>query len=267
MKKFMKSKLILQIILASFITAIVAITIVSAATTIGTDISSGGTLTVYGVTSIGGALTATSTLAVTGATTLTGQLNFVNASSTGWFKAATIKSDTGAISFDDDNLSTSGTLTLSSGAFTFVTASSTGSSQLKAANINSDTGAISFDDETLTTTGTINFDTASSTGLASLQSLKVSSLGDTISNMQFGTCTVDPDDGGLGDGAATTTTCTAAGVSSGDQVFITPANLPASLFLVSASSTATDTIQVTIGTATTTTISGSYSGWSWMATN
>ena len=89
-----KPSSLLQIVIACSITILAVSAIASATTTIGTNISTGGTL------------------AVTGVSTMTGQLNFVNASSTGWIKSATINSDTGAISFGNENLSTTGTLTM-----------------------------------------------------------------------------------------------------------------------------------------------------------
>ncbi|MBU2219204.1 hypothetical protein KKG15_01785, partial [Patescibacteria group bacterium] len=129
MKKFYKNKNFVSILLSVVLSFAFVAVAAYAATTIGTNVDTGGTLivtgatTIYGATSIGGALTATSTLAVSGAASFAG-----NASTTGSaiLKSATINSDTGAISFGDENLSTSGTLTLSSGAFSFVNASSSG---------------------------------------------------------------------------------------------------------------------------------------------
>ncbi len=94
----------------------------------------------------------------------------------------------------------------------------------------------------------------------------IGSGGTALNQVLAGTCTVNPQDGPLAEAAATTTTCTATGVVSGDKVFITPANLPAGLFLVSASSTAADTIQVSIGATSSTSPSlTTYASWSWMA--
>jgi hypothetical protein len=65
-----------RIIIISLFATLACVGIIKAATTIGTNISTGGTITgsgantLYGATSIGGALTATSTLSVTGLTTL-----------------------------------------------------------------------------------------------------------------------------------------------------------------------------------------------------
>jgi lysophospholipase L1-like esterase len=71
-----KIKGILKITLTSLIAALACTGIIYAATTVGTNISTDGTITgsgantLYGATSIGGALTATSTLTVSGLTTL-----------------------------------------------------------------------------------------------------------------------------------------------------------------------------------------------------
>ncbi|MBU2109634.1 hypothetical protein KKB71_01585 [Patescibacteria group bacterium] len=265
MKKFYKNKNFVSILLSVILSFAFVAVAAYAATTIGTNVNTGGTLTVtgataiYGATSIGGALTATSTLAVSGAASFAG-----NASTTGSaiLKSATINSDTGAISFGDENLSTSGTLTLSSGALSFVNASSTG--WLKAATINSDTGAISFGNENLTTTGAMNFATASSTGLASLDSIKVSSVGDTISDIQFGTCTVT-----IGSVTASSTAvanCAATGVTTSHQVFVTPYITNPTIIFSSASSTADNIIQVAVyNTGTVGAVDPADNSWAWMA--
>jgi hypothetical protein len=69
-----------RVIIISLFATLACVGIIKAATTIGTNISTGGTITgsgantLYGATSIGGALTATSSLAVNGASTLYGAL-------------------------------------------------------------------------------------------------------------------------------------------------------------------------------------------------
>lgn len=94
----------------------------------------------------------------------------------------------------------------------------------------------------------------------------IGNIGTPINALLFGTCTVNPNDGFVDSTGATTTTCTATGVRSGDVISITPANLPGGAFLISASSTGTDTIQVSIGVATSTNPSlTTYAGWSWIA--
>ena len=146
-----------KVILTSLIAALACTGIIYAATTVGTNI------------------TTTGTLDVTGAST------FTTASSTGIVKFAEINSDTGAISFGDENLTTTGALNVTglttlgnasttllsvsgntyitgilsvTGNSIFTTASSTGI--VKFSEINSDTGTISFGDENLITTGDLD---------------------------------------------------------------------------------------------------------------
>jgi len=244
MKKFIKSKLVLQAVMASFIAIFVAASIVSATTTIGANISTGGTLTVTGATALNGGLTmdtnkftvadATGNTAIAGTLTVTGLTTLVNASSTGWIKAATIKSDTGAISFDDDNLTTTGSIT-------FSTASSTGSGvtsvKLNGLTVYGNatvTGTFSPTDfnpsgnasigGTLTVTGNTVLTTASSTGTVKFSSINSDtgaiSFGDetltTTGAVDFGAATVDSlnvSTGGITNAGAVSgvTTLTASG--------------------------------------------------------
>lgn len=123
-------------IIISLFATLACVGIIKAATIIGNNISTDGTIigsganTLYGTTSIGGALTATSTLSVTGLTTMgnasttvlsvsgnsyiTGVLSvignsiFSTASSTGIVKFGQINSDTGSVNFGDENLYTTG---------------------------------------------------------------------------------------------------------------------------------------------------------------
>ncbi len=77
-----------RITLTSLIAALACTGIIYAATTVGNNITTGGTLDV------------------------TGAATFTTASSTGIVKFSQINSDTGAISFGNENLSTTGTLTV-----------------------------------------------------------------------------------------------------------------------------------------------------------
>lgn len=224
---FSKSAGPVSIIISAVLSVLFVVTVVQAATTVGSNISTDGTVNVTGLTTMG------------------------NASST--------------IFSVFNNAYFGGTATSSfssTGALTLTTASSTGT--VKFATINSDTGAISFGDENLTTTGAVNFATASSTGLASLDSLKVSSVGDTIADIQYGTCTVT-----IGSITASTTvmaTCTATGVTTNHKVFVTPYITNNGIFMVSASSTADDTIQVAVhNVGYTGAINPADNVWSWMA--
>jgi len=140
MRKFFSSKSAFEVALVSSFALLLVTGAVLAATTIGTNITTAGSL--Y----------ASSTLYVDGVSTFGDDMSLVTASSTGTVKFPTIHSDTG-------------TIILSS------TASTTGAAILKTATINSDTGAISFTNENLTTTGNIAFATASSTGAVQLASI------------------------------------------------------------------------------------------------
>ncbi len=93
MKKFIKSSTILQVVVATFVTILATAGIVAATTTISTNISTAGTLTVdttstlTGAVTTGGALTTGTTLTVGSAATVTTNLTvdtntlYVNATS------------------------------------------------------------------------------------------------------------------------------------------------------------------------------------------
>ena len=76
MKKLIKSKLLIQVIVASLVATLATAGIVIASTTIGANINTGGTLDVSGASTLAGNTAVTGTLGVTGKTTL------VNASTT-----------------------------------------------------------------------------------------------------------------------------------------------------------------------------------------
>ena len=257
MKNLTKSKLFLQVFVASVVATLATVGIVAAATTIGANVNTTGTLDASGQTTLNQA--SSTMVTVSGMTYLNGGLAMDGTT----FTVADVSGNTsiGGI------LSVAGAVSLSSTLTLGDTASTTGSAIIKTAVINSDTGLISFSDENLSTTGNVSFATGSSTGLTSLQSLKVSSGGDTVSDIQFGTCVVGFG-GILGAGSATTTNCTATGVSlAGNyKVFLTPSNLETQVSYNSASTTADNTIQVQIfNTSTTTTIVIFPHTWSWMA--
>jgi hypothetical protein len=204
------------------------VVVVQAATTIGSNITTGGTISAYsGLVASNNA----SSTQLTATTTL-----FVGADANGLvISDGSILDGSGAISFGDENLTTTGNIA-------FATASSTGA--VKFPTISSDTGSISFSDENLTTTGNIAMATASSTGLVKLNTAQISGTGDTISDIQFGTCAVV-----FGAVTASTTAvanCTATGVTTSHRVFVTPRLTDQGFVLQSASSTANDTIQVAV---------------------
>ena len=74
MKKLINSKLLLQVIVASVIATLATAGIVVATTTIGTNITTGGTLEVTGASTLTGNTAVSGTLDVTGATTLSSTL-------------------------------------------------------------------------------------------------------------------------------------------------------------------------------------------------
>lgn len=125
MKKIFKSRLLIQVVVASMVATLATAGIVGAATTIGANINTAGTLAVTGASTftasstVNGIIMDTNKFVVeddSGNTTIggtlgvTGALSFANASSTGTLSVATINSTTGAISFDNENLTTTGTL-------------------------------------------------------------------------------------------------------------------------------------------------------------
>ncbi|MFC1612913.1 beta strand repeat-containing protein [Patescibacteria group bacterium] len=103
MKKFIKSKIALQILASSVIASFALAGVVSAATTIGANVNTAGTLTVTGTSALAGAVTLDSTLEVTGTTTLTGAVTTVGNLTVG----GTINSDcttvTGSFTVGADN--------------------------------------------------------------------------------------------------------------------------------------------------------------------
>ena len=266
--------------------------------------------------------------------TFTGTATFVNASSTGWLKTATINSDTGAISFGDENLTTTGTL--ASGALT-VTGATILSSTLDVTGITTlgnnvtvpaayslDTAAagqlnigtstataIRIGSSGMTTTvagaltvsgattlsnnitvpaaygldtagsGALNIGTTTATsinigraGVPAVIANASSTLanfggGTTIGNIVFGTCTVT-----IGTVTASSTAvadCAATGVTTDHKVFVTPYITDPNIIFTSASSTGTNTIQVSVyNTGWVDGVPGTNDDpanntWSWMA--
>ena len=147
----------------------------------------------------------------------------------------------------------------------------------------STTGSIWVNGFATTTGSNGNFSTQGTVGVASSSpyvalgvtgtttssaGIVIGSGGTPINQILTGTFNPNPNIGTFGtdpNHLATTTITSVTGITTADKVFVTPISMPSSLYLVSASSTAGG-IQVTIGTATTTTITASqFSGWYWMA--
>jgi len=133
--------------------------VVMAATTIGTNVTTGGSI--Y----------ATSTLYVTGVSFFDGNMVLATASSTGTVKLAGVDSDSAGISFNSVNFT-------SVGDIAFGTASSTGT--VKLAGVDSDSAGISFNSVNFTSVGDIAFGTASSTGI-----FKSAQIQSTTGNISF----------------------------------------------------------------------------------
>lgn len=213
--------------------------------------------------------------------TFTGTVAFANASSTGWLKTATINSDTGAISFGDENLTTTGTL--ASGALT-VTGATILSSTLDVTGIttlgNNVTVPAAYGLDTAGS-GALNIGTTTATsinigraGVPAVIANASSTLanfggGTTIGNIVFGTCTVT-----IGTVTASSTAvadCAATGVTTDHKVFVTPYITDPNIIFTSASSTGTNTIQVSVyNTGWVDGVPGTNDDpanntWSWMA--
>ncbi len=286
MRQFFKSPSPFQIAITSTIAVLATVTIVFAASTIGDSIVTTGTLEVTDTATLHGALgvtgkttlvngsstaqtitslyfaTASSTgaaalasLSVVGNTALTGTLAVTGntllstASSTGIVQFSDIQSTTGSISFDNENLVTTGTF---------------------GAHATTITGALGV-------TGDTSLVTASSTGLVKLASASSTlasfgSNGTTVTGLRFGTCA------GIGAGSYTAGTstsivCTATGVTSSDKVFVTPPNDYNTtnsnswlIFTGATASTTADKIDIQIFNASSTAnITGAARTWAWMA--
>lgn len=226
MKKFYKNKNFISILLSVVLSFAFVAVFVYGATTIGTNVNTEGTLSVTGLgTFLGGATTTTLTL-------LNGEI--ISNAIDGVIQLGGVASTTSLTLLNGETIT------------------------------NATDGTIDFGAANLTTTGAVNFATASSTGLASLDSVKISSLGDTISDIQFGTCTVT-----IGSVTASSTAvadCTATGVTTSHQVFVTPYITNPTIIFSSASSTADNTIQVAVyNTGTVGDVDPADNTWSWMA--
>jgi ethanolamine utilization microcompartment shell protein EutS len=274
LSKVFSAKGPLSFVLLVLAAVMLVVGVVEAATTISTNISTGGTLSVTGATTLNGnttlgnaatdvnlftgTLQASTTALFTSGFTTYGNSTFGDAATdtnifTGTLQASTTALFTGAVTMY-------GNLTVDKSATTTVTFSDEG--------INFDANTFVIDPNAnrvgiLTATPSAAFEVS---GLASSTTAVVGG-GDTISGIVFGTCTYNP-------GAAITasstlsTNCTAAsGVRTGDRVFVTPRSLETELIMVSASSTAQNVIQVTVYNtgAITGSISPASATWDWMS--
>jgi len=276
-------------------------------------------------------LTTTGTIDVGNASTT---LLTVGASDQLLLAPGSITDTSGAIDFGNESLTTTGVLTFGNASSTGTTvtgvklngltvygdANITGT--LTANNLNFAGGAITGVTN-LTASGNLAFATASSTGLVKVDSLQLgptaitatgielnyvdgvtSALqtqldaksplasptftglttlanasttlanfggGTTISDLHFGTCSVNPPSIAIGTSSLVSTSCTASGVESGYKVFVTPPSdqISDDNWLVFEGATASSTagyIEITLFNASTTAaIDGSARTWTWMA--
>lgn len=196
-------------VLSVIFSVLFVVTVVQAATTIGSNISTDGTVSVTGLTSLGQASSTRLSVFDTA---------YFGGSATSTF------SSTGALSLIS-TLNVTGVTTL---------------------------------------TGNLILTTASSTGATALHTVKVSSVGDVLSDVQHGTCTVTI--GSITASSTVMATCTATGVTTSHRVFVTPYITNNGIFMVSASSTANDTIQIAVhNVGYTGAVDPADNIWSWMA--
>lgn len=243
----------ISIIISVVLSVLFVVTTVQAATTIGSNISTDGTISVTGLTTLGQASTTRISVFDTA---------YFGGTATSTFNSAGNLSVAGT-------LGVTGTSTLSSaltvsGLTSLGQASSTRFSVFDTAYFGGTATSTFSSAGVLTLAGNLVLTTASSTGLVSLDSIKVSSVGDTVADIQHGTCTVT-----IGSITASTTamaTCTATGVTTNHKVFVMPYITNNGIFMVSASSTANDTIQIAVhNVGYTGAVDPADNTWSWMA--
>jgi len=256
MKKLIKSKLFLQVIIASMVATLATAGIVGAVTTIGANIETAGTLAA-------GATTLTGTLAVSKGVTV-GAAYGLDTVAGGILNIGTTTATTINLGSTAATVAVKGNLTFpsaygldSAGVLNIGTTTATtinvGRSGQVVAQLGNSTVA-----GTLGVTGLTTLVNASST-LASFGG------GTAVAGLLFGTCAVNFGTS-LGAGVATTTNCTATGVDSTYKVFLTPSNLETYVAFNSASSTGSGVIQVQVfNTSTSTPVTIASRTWAWMA--
>ena len=257
------SKKLLTTILSILLPAFLVSAVVYATTTIGNNVSVGGTLDV----------TATSTLATTTATKLTisnltsGRIPIVG---------------TGGLLGDDSDLTFSGeTLTatqisvttstityvdVSGGVATFSEVTTTDfycSDCLNATEIEDIYFLTAGDtvDGALTVVGTSTLATTTVSGTTALGG------GTTITKFLFGNCSINPGELGIRGVSTSTlaTNCNASGVVVGDRISVTPKDLEYQIAFHYATTTAADTISISVINLTDSVFDPAISTWDWMA--
>lgn len=254
MKNLIKSKLFLQIFLSVLVATLATIGIVAATTTIGENISTGGTLS------------------VTGASTLTGTINVNGMATT---TASTGDFATRGLIMASSTLLVDGKTTLGNASTTVFTVS--GATYLSTATLSSTldvTGKTTLGNASttvLTVSGGTYLATASTTDLVRMHTFTVGS-GTTVSGLLYGTCAVDPQSIALATSSLVSTSCAATSVNSNYKVFVTPPSdiVSGDNWLVfegaSASTTAAGYIEIALFNASTTAaVDGPSRTWTWMA--
>ncbi|MDD5032973.1 MAG: hypothetical protein PHC85_02580 [Candidatus Pacebacteria bacterium] len=230
-------------IAVSFLFVIVA----CGSTTISTDITTGGALTVSGNSTFGdaatdvnlftGTLQASTTALFTSGLTTYGNSTFGDA-------ATDVNLFTGTLQASTTALFTSGLTTY--GNSTFGDA---------ATDVNLFTGTLQASTTALFTATTTHYNGA-----------VIGPSGSALYKVLVGTCTVNFGSAFTAD-LATTTNCTATGVLAGDKIFMTPTKLDQYMVFSSASSTGSNVIQVAVFNSSTSTdiTIDTTDTWYWMA--
>ena len=177
-------------------------------------LSGGSIANGFGTISTGNTITTTAamtagSLQVNGAGVLTGTLTAATNPSIGNLTLAngSITDSSGAISFGDENLSTTGTLAsgalsvTGTGAFSSTISAATGSTvgtlTLANGSITDSSGAISFGDENLTTSGTLASGALSVTGTGTFSSTISAATGSTVGNLTLANGSITDSSGAI----------------------------------------------------------------------
>ncbi len=248
----------------SVVLSLVLVALSVQATTISTNINTGGTLLVSGGSTFQASSTVTSTLNV-------GALGYLGASSTAGFTGLSTNyggllslasSTVGSTLLVNDQFRASSTALFSSNLFGYASSTFYGSLTVGGSATTSNQLLVSAP---LYASGTAAFDNIVIGGSGNTQN-------DKVNGLLHGTCTVN-----FGTVSTTTeayTTCTATGVTTAHQVFITPTFQQPDQYVVltSASSSAANTIGLTAILASTTPVGTTVPSvnpaaytWSWMA--
>lgn len=271
---------------------LVLATVVQGSTTIGLNINTGGTLAVTG------AMTASSTVQITGAVTTYGNVTLGDAvadsvTANGYFTQLRIGTGStfgniGTVGADElgvegdveidgiawfDGVLQASSTVLLGGATTFygnltVNQSATTTVSFSSAGINFDSNTFVIDPNA-NRVGVASSSPYVALGVVGTTTSSAGALigagGSAITQLLFGTCSVDLP--AIAASSTAVATCTATGVTTADKVFVTPASAPNQIIFTSASSTAADTIQVAAYNtgATEGSINPAAATWSWMA--